>query len=140
VSGARVTAFDPADQKIGETTTDEQGQFSLPAQFRCDYRLLLEVGDGHGAECLVHAEQLPAGLPTRGEAPHIHPHVETHSHAETPDHEQLEAIRSELAELRDQLADNEQALRLRGVLGGIGYIVGVAGIAMYLLGLRRQRS
>ncbi len=123
VRGATVTAFDGAGEKIGETTTNEKGEFSLEAKFRCDHRLLIETGDGHGQQYIVRATQLPRDLPPRGDAP-----VSAAS-GEDP----LEGIRHDLVRLRKQLW-------LRDVLGGLGYILGIAGIAFYFLGVRRKQS
>ena len=127
---AKVTAFDPAGEKIGETTTDEQGKFTLEAKYRCDHRLLVAVGDGHGAECVVAAAGLPDSLPARSHAPPVH--------AASAQDAGLEGVRAEIAALRDTLERYERRIRLRDILGGIGYIVGVAGVASYLLGVRRK--
>ena len=62
---ADVKAFDPAGEEIGRAKTDEQGKFSLEARFRCDYRLLVDTNDGHGAEYTIAAKILPADLPQR---------------------------------------------------------------------------
>ena len=107
VRKATVTAFDPAGEEIGRTTTDEKGEFSLETKFRCDHRLLVDTGDGHGGEYTVRATEL-LGDP-------------------------LEDIRQKLDDLREQLW-------LRDVLGGLGYIVGITGIAFYFLGVRRKES
>jgi len=129
---ATVTALDPAGEKIGETETDEQGAFTLVAKFCCDHRLVVKTADGHGAQCTIAAGQLPSSLPPRaGAADHHHA-----SH----EHDQSESIRADLASLREQLHGYEQKTRLRDVLGGIGYILGIAGIAFYLLGLRRRQA
>ncbi|OHB66655.1 MAG: hypothetical protein A2V70_13385 [Planctomycetes bacterium RBG_13_63_9] len=130
VRNAKVTAFDPAGEKIGETTTDEQGRFSFKARFRCDHRLLVDAGDGHGAECTVPAGPLGDSLPPRGGAPP----------ASLSDHTSLEAIEHQLIHLQEELDRFEQQIRLRDVLGGIGYIVGIAGVAFYFLGIRRKES
>jgi hypothetical protein len=37
------------------------------------------------------------------------------------------------------LAECKSRLRVRDVLGGIGWLVGLAGIAYYYLGVRRKR-
>lgn len=50
----------------------------------------------------------------------------------------IEALQSQVAALRQELAQFEQTIRLRDVLGGIGYIVGLAGVACYFLGLKRK--
>ncbi len=113
VHDATVTASDPAGEEIGRTTTDRQGKFSIEARFRCDHHLLVDTGDGHGAERTIAASQLPPGLPPRGEVP-VSPATNDQPYGQRP--------------------------RLRDVLSGIGYIVGVAGIAFYFLGVRRRRS
>lgn len=117
--GATVTAFDSAGRQIGRTTTDGQGEFSIRARSRCDHRLVIDTGDGHGAEYLVPAAQLSESLPPGGG---------------------LEAIHNRLIRLQQRLDEYEQKIRLRDVLGGIGYIVGIAGIAFYFLGVRRRRA
>lgn len=113
VRDATVTASDPAGKEIGRTTTDRQGKFMLKARFRCDHRLLVDTGDGHGAERTIAAAQLPPGLPPRGDVP-VSPTTNDESYGQRPS--------------------------LRDVLSGIGYIVGVPGIAFYFLGIRRRRS
>ncbi len=119
VKNAKVIAYGPAGEKIGETTTDEQGKFSLEARFRCDHRLLVDTGDGHGAEYTVVAAQLSTSLPPRSG---------------------LDTILSQIIELQRRLDQYERKIRWRDVLGGIGYIMGVAGIAFYFLGVRRKQS
>jgi nickel transport protein len=47
-------------------------------------------------------------------------------------------VNHELVELRREFQDFRQEVRWHDVLGGIGYIVGVAGIAFYFLGVRRK--
>ena len=131
-----VTALDPAGEKIGETKTDEQGKFTLQAKFRCDHRLLVKTADGHGTQCTIAAGQLPSSLPSRAGAAD---HAADHQHA-SHEHDQSESIRADLAALRKQLHGYEQKTRLRDVLGGIGYILGIAGIAFYLLGVRRREA
>jgi len=84
-------------------------------------------------------------------AGHSHPHGE-HSH-HPPSAEpatskntgagpsgELRALRADVAALQEQLTRYENRTRLRDVLGGIGYILGLAGIAFYFLGTRRKAA
>jgi len=123
VRGATVRALDPLDEEIGRTTTDEQGQFQLEATSDCDHRLLVDTGDGHGGELLVTASQLRDGT--------------TPTKATEAD---LETIGRRLDELSLQLQTYEQTVRWRDILGAIGFIFGIAGVAFYFLGVLRQQK
>ncbi len=79
VKNGEVRAFDPWGQEIGRTKTDEEGTFALEARFHCDYRLLVDAGDGHGGEYTIPAKTLPEDLPSRTPADFSSP---THSHEE----------------------------------------------------------
>ncbi len=151
VGHASVVAFDSAGEKLGEATTDEQGDFTLPARFRCDHRLVLDAGAGHTAEFTLSAEELPRDLPGRssdagseeiGEAPQ--PTTRAAAAISPVDHEdltaRLESIDRQIVQLRKQLDGYEQKTRLHDVLGGLGYILGLMGLAYYFLGTRRKRE
>jgi nickel transport protein len=164
--GLAVTAFDPQGAELAQTTTDDRGEFTMEAQFGCNHRLVVETPDGHGAEFPLKAEQLPADLPpppdeaagsarpggehSHSHPGHSHPHGE-HSHSHPPPREpatsksagagpsdELRALRADVAALQEQLTRYENRMRLRDILGGIGYILGLAGIAFYFLGVRRK--
>lgn len=49
----------------------------------------------------------------------------------------LEAIERQVIELRREVDRHEQRTRLRDILGGIGYILGLAGVASYVAARRR---
>jgi len=161
VRSATVTAFDTAGGEIGQAQTDEQGLFTLQARFRCDHRLFVQTADGHGAEFLLQGNQLPADLPLRGEAPNAPENSDSPSENRPPtvadepgeepeaasDSEQLESILRRIDQLQKRLSayqteirHEQQRTQFRDVLGGIGWILGIAGIAFYLLALRRGQS
>ena len=48
-----------------------------------------------------------------------------------------QAVREQVRPLREQLEAYEEKVRARDVIGGIGYILGAAGIAFYFLGVRK---
>ena len=176
--GMTVTAFDPAGERLGQTKTDQQGRFTLMARFRCDHRLVVDTGDGHGAEFKVVAAQLPEDLPPRGgtsgsiqrndvgpdsrttqspdpaeaDAPGVAPTASGHVplepllveirelRKEIGRLDQSSAIRADIGQLREDLAAEKQRMRLNGIVGGIGCILGISGAAFYFLGVRRKQS
>jgi len=116
-----VRATDAAGVEIGKTTTDEQGKFALPAAGRRDHRLVAQSADGHSTEPLT----LRAAL-------------FVDDAADPADSQQVEALRAEIDLLQEQVIACQQHTRVRDVLGGIGWIVGLTGIAYYYLGVRRK--
>ena len=46
----------------------------------------------------------------------------------------------QLAALRRELAEFKEKQRFQDVLGGIGYLLGLAGVAFYFLGVRRSEQ
>jgi len=165
-TGASVTVVGPNDQVLAETTTDDEGEFTCPVRFRCDHKVIADVGEGHRAEYTVAADELPDDLPPppdagrpadepSGEAGAPTP-VERHEEAPpeasrgapvaAPDQEQehlkaeIEAVAKQVAALRRDLDKYHNELRLQDILGGLGYILGVMGLAFYFLGVRRKES
>jgi len=157
VAGAKVTAFDPHNHELASTQTDEQGLFRLPVLRRCDHRLLADAGDGHGAEYLIKANLLPEDLPAADDAsgpspaqPQQLPAMEDGRGGRAADaasqapatatesDASMKQLRAEIDDLRQQLEQYRQRVRLLDVLGGVGYILGLTGIAYYWLALRRN--
>lgn len=156
VKNSDVAAFDPSGKEIGRTKSDDEGRFILEARFRCDHRLLVDAGDGHGGEYTISAKLLPADLPPLGasavsanstrshsEADPQHQH-EQQADAETaeknPQQALLMKIHADIDALQDQLDQYEHRTRFRDILGGIGYIVGLVGAAYayYYRGLLKK--
>ena len=144
--GAKVSIQGPDGAVLGETVTDDNGEFRFTAKSRIDHRIVIEAGEGHEAEFTVKAEELPETL-TRPAAAAPPPSAGTaRNGAElaptgvSPDALQAmitEAVAKQIRPLREQLDAYEDRVRWRDVLGGIGYIFGLAGTAFYLLGRRR---
>jgi nickel transport protein len=142
--GVAVTALGPAGEEIGKTKTDEQGRFAIEAQFRCDHRILVDTGDGHGGEYLLPGSALPKSLPDKEGQPKAVP--ATGSMAVSPERQatssvssdQLDSLRAEIVRLEEQLNAYEDRIRMTDIVGGIGYIVGITGAAYYYVGSRRK--
>ncbi|MCC6126251.1 MAG: carboxypeptidase regulatory-like domain-containing protein [Pirellulales bacterium] len=135
-----VTGHDAADEVLAKTETDEDGKFSLEALWRCDYRLEADIGDGHGGEYVVKGSLLPGDLPPRENNPPPEAQSDTRDHrhvgggSRNPGDEnawtveQIRLMQAKLDALREKLEAGEKSIRLRDILGGLGYIFGVFGL------------
>lgn len=139
IANATVTAFGPQAQKLGETRTDGDGHFSLEAPFRCDYRLAVSDGHGHSAEYLLSADELPDDLPPLAASPAKAQASQGTKPAsgDSSVRGELESLRKQVILLRKDLSAFQQEIRFRDLLGGIGFILGLTGVASYFLAARR---
>ncbi|NIA21644.1 MAG: carboxypeptidase regulatory-like domain-containing protein [Anaerolineaceae bacterium] len=143
---ATVEVFAPGGRKLGETKTDDAGQFTFQARYRCDHKFVANLGDGHGATYVLKADELPAALPAlsgtttaaEGAEPQPKPVGPQRAAAAVPEAPPSEvqrlveqAVSRQVVPLRRQIRTYEEKVRFRDILGGIGYIVGLAGIVFY---------
>jgi nickel transport protein len=161
IADATVTIAAPDGTRLAAVTTSDVGTFRFTPTMRCDHVLTLRLSDGHAATWTIPADELPADLPTppspqHGEPPaHIHAsHTDpvAHDHAEHS-HPPMESVgrtdlepivravvRDEVSRqihpVREQIDRYEATVRWRDVLGGIGYILGLAGLAALILSRR----
>ena len=117
----RVSA--PENTAIGETNTDQKGEFTWPVTAKGAHTFSLELEDGHAATFTVVLE--PTSTQPVAEAPLPEP---THNLQRMME----AAVSRELIPLRKQIDAYEQSVRLRDIIGGIGYIVGVFGLVAWL--------
>lgn len=130
-------------------TTDKSGifQFAIPQEAlnqKPDLKIIADVGEGHrGSWLLEAADYLAIGSPQKGvtEEPESPPSTPRDAPAKNSpaasDYRALEErveeiIRQELLPIKRILAqEKEKKLTLQDILGGLGYIFGLAGIAAY---------
>lgn len=127
-----VRAVDPQGNELNNTTTDEHGKFTMTAHDRVEHRLVADTGDGHVTDPYV----LPASLFQETPAADV-------GRSTTPssgDNSQVAQLNEQIDALQEELAACKSRLLVRDVLGGIGWIVGLTGIAYYYLGMRKKRA
>ena len=152
-----VTLVGPEGQQLGQTQTDDEGKFTFPVRFRCNHKVIADAGSGHGAEYTVPADELPQSLPpperdvpgappassAEPRAP-SRPPRQTVTDPETTETEaerqEMRAIARQVDALRREMNQYHHQLRLRDVLGGLGYILGIMGVVFYFLGVRRKEK
>lgn len=155
---ADIRILDNTDQKVllsGKTTENGAYIFTVPPVVRQGHGLLIEVnaGQGHRGEFEMNASELyaaasltagfdEAAIQARDEDKHIHiqtaPRTPGIAMPQGPlSEEQItnivqNALELKLAPIRQELAAaNSSGPRISEILGGIGWIIGLVGVAMY---------
>ena len=148
IAGATVRISNPETAELfGEVETDAEGAFSWRLTHRCEHLLSLTV-DGHAASQRIAAEHIdPAlsALPTdtatalpQTPLPDSYPEGESPPSAMSEADDVRQAVAGEIAPLQRQIRDlsrridhYESRVRLHDILGGLGYIAGLAALALF---------
>ncbi|MCF8034851.1 MAG: hypothetical protein K9K66_16565 [Desulfarculaceae bacterium] len=142
--GCVVEVWDATGKKLAATKTDAKGGFSLPLpQGQPPYKVVLKAGQGHQADYSLNASELGlAPAPAAPSAPAaksgvtVPPSLDRGASLGRAEMEQLLAslLQKELAPLKAQLArmSADQGVTVRDVLAGLGYILGLMGLAAYM--------
>lgn len=148
---ADVKVFDGANHKlVTQGATNEQGEFTFTLPEQPENGLLIEAdaGQGHKSEWKMDASELDSGAshPRGAEAKHLPIPQEapvlaaSDSGLSSLSREELKAIIAEaIAPLNRQLADlHSDKPRLSEIIGGIGWIMGLAGITFYFMARKKK--
>ena len=158
-----VEVFDAQGNKLTEGRTDNHGVYSFKAldvvPVRGDLRIVLKAGPEHQAEFRIPASELPA-YPKRKAA--VAPAQKNPQPQETKpagsrtaevSHDQAalkriveEAVDSKIQPLATMLGKqqklltelNEKSVSLTEIIGGIGWILGIVGVAAYFMSRRNM--
>lgn len=151
--GALVTIQDAEGRELARLEPDDAGNFSYRVERRMSYRVLADSRDGHVASWTLRAEEFSPGLrggtgetapvsdtpvevaPTEGDAATLEGDLRP---AMTAQIERV--VARQVRPLRLDLQAHEEQVRLRDVVGGIGYIIGLAGLGLWWSGRRQGRE
>ncbi|WP_051693954.1 hypothetical protein [Desulfohalovibrio reitneri] len=148
----RVLALGPSGAELAETATDDRGEAVLPVPDEArdgsmDLTVALEAGQGHRDEWVVPATEIASAMgveTTEAAAPKVE------EAAEPASGEEMSVSRAELRRIisaevaaqvrpvKDMLARRESGPGLAEVVGGLGWIVGLAGA--WVLGASRRKG
>ena len=144
-----IRVLDSAGKELLSGKTNDKGEFSFKVPKQDDLTIVLEAGMGHRGDWPLSRQDLaPAGeapKPGPAAAPQASPKNEAPSPAAAEfaagpaspppagiDQAIEKALDKKLAPVMKILAEmHEQKVRLTDVLGGIGYIMGLVGVAAY---------
>jgi nickel transport protein len=133
-SGARIRVLDAQGGLLAELERDGEGAFSLQARAPEDHLVVAETADGHRAEWRVSAAELEPGFPglptAAGESAGRPAGPPSEARAADLGLGALveQAVARQVRPLREELIAAQARANLRDVLGGIGYILGIAGL------------
>ncbi len=152
----QITVVDPlTGETLASGRTDEKGELRIPLPPGADkattgLRIVFDGGDGHGAEWLLDPAEYLASPPATRDVP---PSAAKRQPGQPPQPHQpatacpsLEQIQMvvdatldrKLAPIRKQLLEGaDPGPRLQDILGGIGFLMGLAGL--YAYGRSRRR-
>ncbi|MDH3258352.1 MAG: carboxypeptidase-like regulatory domain-containing protein [Deltaproteobacteria bacterium] len=152
--GAKVKVYGAAKEPVVEGVTDTAGRFSFDVSKPGDLRIAVSDGAGHRGTALLNKEDfsLPRGEPAtslreqtmgtdgisyesgadNGESKMRA--VASDEALERMIEQKMEPIRQELRELRKKV----DRPPVRGILAGIGYILGIAGILFFVFGRKKE--
>ena len=160
VRDGTVTVRNAAGSLVAEGRTNEQGLWCFPAPASQDLTFVLNAGQGHRAEFILPVKEFPSGhSPAADKEKPASPGAlaadkvpatssAQRSTATTMDDGGLRALvrdavreelQSQLGPIRQTLAEKnaDPGPTLRDILGGLGWILGLAGIAAWYTARRK---
>lgn len=141
-AGAKVVVRSPEGRVLVDLSTDDEGRFAFEATEQVDHLIVAETREGHLAKWTVAGAELagdaptPVGIlsPSASKPPDaVAVDSAPGGTGKSPSLEALvsRSVAQQIRPLREQIVANEERVRLRDLLGGIGYIVGVAGALLW---------
>ncbi len=141
--GATVVVYDKEGNQLLEGRTDEKGQFSFKVPQKTELKVALKASMGHLAEWTIPAEEImgaAASLPDDNTTGELRGPI-----AVGLSHQQVRAIIDEsldrkLAPITNMLANSlDHGTRVSEIIGGVGYIFGLVGVALYFTTRRKGK-
>ena len=130
---------DEAGREIAQLTTDKSGAYSFKAPQTQTYHLVANTGDGHVAEATIDKGRFSGASAVASAAD------EDDAPASAATTAQIEravdaAVARQLRPLMEAYEAAESRTRFNDIMGGIGMIVGLAGLALWSSARRKAKS
>jgi nickel transport protein len=129
IANVTVTLLNTDGSHRSTVTTDADGNFSKTMNKRVSLKLTIKLPDGHRGHF-----NLDLGEPEESDKPHSHEDDDHNDHA----HDHASDSKRDVAGLEAELAKLQGQRRLRDVIGGIGFVFGLAGILIMIKSRKRD--
>lgn len=156
VQGATVIMRGPDGKDLWRGETGEEGRFSWHPDNPMPVTVIIDSRDGHVAEATIAADRFAGavqaqepGLATAEQVATTGGTAPAMSCAATPDAAALaamvdraadKAVERQLRPLLEAYEESSGAIRFNDIVGGVGMIIGMAGIGMWALSRRHKPS
>ena len=148
VKNGTVVVYNTEGKRLLDGSTSDQGEFSFKIPKKTGIRIELVAGMGHKAEWIIPIEEIGA-IPANAAAKKASPSIHKRSLPTLPDNGAQpttapalnqgaiqaaveKALDKKMKPVLKMLAENQvRGPTLRDIIGGIGYIFGLMGIAAY---------
>ena len=143
VTSGIIKVYNPLSELILSGETDEQGKYSFIIPQRTDLKIVLDAGMGHRAETVVSEENMPEfAEPSDKKVKKQAKSVTMQEKKESLDREAIREIVDQVIEKRIEnliirLKQQQKPIEFSDILGGLGYIFGLAGIILYFKNKRK---
>ena len=148
-----ITVFDAADKQLLQGTSDADGQFTFAIPQQSDLRITVNAGMGHQAEFVLLKDELseeaagtnnePASVLSSNNAATSAIAVQTPLEATNLNNDAIRAeveraVGKAIKPLMRELSTMRAEKSLADIIGGIGFIFGLFGVAMYFKSRKQQ--
>lgn len=160
VADGKIEVYDSNGALVVEGYTDREGIFSFRLQKPVDLTIILDASMGHRAEYVLKSEEITGAsgeggvenLSKSGETQEAGPSSQESDKTPLPkagslnEQEIRRLVREELAEqlepLRRSIMDlqKRETVSARDIFSGIGYILGLLGISMFVYSKKREKE
>lgn len=147
--GAQIKVTDASGQVVGQARTDPEGGFVLPwPGGKPPWEVEINDGGGHRGVFVLTADEAAGASQASSSAPATAPSNAPHPAAQAAgtagvDRKALaDLLRQELAPIKAQLArlGGQNQVGVKDIIGGLGWIAGLAGLALWWTGRRERRG
>ncbi|HFD92805.1 MAG TPA: hypothetical protein ENJ22_05905 [Gammaproteobacteria bacterium] len=142
---SKVVVYDPDGNVLLEGLTDEEGAYTFDIPRRVDLRITLNAGMGHKTEYVIASDELSGGIgalsaetdstsitsPADDAAATPAP-VATVASSALGRAELKKAVGEAIRPLMRSISELEERRSFSDIVGGLGFIVGIAGVYFYV--------
>lgn len=139
VEGGTVEVYDSQGKKLIEGVTDLNGQFNFKPTKKNDLKIIINASMGHSNFYILSADELPDNIETQTQQVQANSKEIVQADIEQIQSVIEDSLEERLKPIMRKLTKLEQnKISFTEVIGGIGYIFGIAGIVLYFLSKKRQ--
>lgn len=143
---SQIDVFDPEGQIVLTGKTDEGGRFSFKIPQKTDLKIVLNDSMGHRAEYLLSASEMTGAVDSGyDKTPEQPAEIKQEKEALCIDKEAIKSVMEEVLDeklgpvLRKLAVGKNEGQTVTEIVGGIGYIVGLIGVALYFSNRNKSR-